>query len=164
VFILNCLIYFLLLKLGYSVLYAVIEELLGTPLSSISLPTAKKVRETPSLINKLIFGAALPFKIFYDLSHFFALAFSQPTSWHVQDDRKHWKQFYAKSQPIPIQTIKTIKDRLGVSFTAVLFSAVSAGISRNLNANLQKNTFIKSISSCTAMPLRNHPKKMRNHM
>ncbi|ODM86988.1 hypothetical protein Ocin01_19694 [Orchesella cincta] len=90
------------------------------------------------------------------------------TPWHVPDEEKSWMQIYERSDIIPIGKIKTIKNSFGVSFTGVLLSCVSAGISVGLNKKIREKQGFKkgpnSISVATILPLPDHPDKLANHL
>jgi len=151
---------------GLSILYAIIEALLDTPLTTISLPSpsAKRVGVL-ELMKNVVHWLTVPFRFIYDVSHFFACVFSRTSPWHVPDEKKSYRQCMHRSPPIPIEYIKDIKNNLGVSFAGVLLSSVCAGIAQTLHPEKGPGySSSKTLLTSAPLPRPGHPNKMRNHM
>ncbi|CAL8130749.1 unnamed protein product [Orchesella dallaii] len=152
---------------GYSITAALVEGLAGVPLSEVAVNTSKSgvPKKRESLVDNLIYyGVFFPLRVCYDATSFFSWMHATKTPWHVVDEEKKWEQLYERSDVIPIENIKGIKNRFGVSFTGVLLSCVSAGISKHMNKKLKGNQKFNSISVATILPLSHHPDKLTNHL
>ncbi|CAL8092356.1 unnamed protein product [Orchesella dallaii] len=114
---------------GYSILSAIVEGLGGQSLDELKLPLPQSLKKTWS--EWFFYVLTLPFSALCEFSAIFAMNF-QECAWKVPDDRKTWWQLYRRSESIPIECIKDIKNAFGVSFTSVLLSAISSGIHQEL--------------------------------
>lgn len=160
---------------GYSLMYAVVEKLFGTPLDSIQLPTpVPRCTTSPGKpktwshgvnLRKLWFGIKFGFRMIHDVGRFLSLLGRPKTPWHVPDQKKKWKQLYTRSKPIHISQVRRIKKKYNASFTAVLFSAISAGVSKSLQGSKGcSGDAVKVLPTFIPLPLAGHPMKFVNHM
>ncbi|ODN05313.1 hypothetical protein Ocin01_01342 [Orchesella cincta] len=145
---------------GYSILYAIIEGLLQSPLSTVPLPEPNYVKR--SKLDRFLFKASLLFRLVWDASCYFGKGVSQ-NPWNVPDERKVWKQLYGKSKRIPIERIKEIKNELNVSFTGVLLAALSGSVARSFRVK-GIATEADAISCFIPLPLPGHPSALKNHV
>ncbi|CAL8122516.1 unnamed protein product [Orchesella dallaii] len=146
---------------GYSILYAIIEGMLQSPISSVPLPEPNYVKR--SNFDQFLFTLSLPFRLVYDATHYFGKQVSQ-SPWNIPDEKKKWKQLYGKSKHIPIERIKEIKTELNVSFTSVLLAAVSGSIARSFRSKRIMCSDSTSISCFIPLPLPGHPSGLKNHV
>lgn len=161
---------------GYAILYTLVEALGKTPLSNMafqphaSTTTFKNIPPWYSIIKIPQLMVLLVKNIVLDNDYLMSI-FARPKSpWFVSDDKKLWKQLYTRSKLISIDKFKEIKNRLGVSFTGVILSAVSAGVSKSLKckerAENNKNgddESTKCLPTFSTVPLPDHPKGFQNH-
>jgi len=103
-----------LLPDGYSILSAIVEGLGGQPLEEMNLPIPQSPNRT--WLELLTYIVTIPFSGLLELSYLFSKNF-QECAWKVGDERKAWWQYYGRSNRIPVQCIKDIKNTFGVSFT-----------------------------------------------
>ena len=103
----------------------------------------------------------LPVKVLYEFSKQ-AISFDI-NEWHLSPSVLTRKYRVAKTGEIPVSFIKEIKNMYNVSFTAVLFAAVTGGIRKHfLNERIQ---LPDSMHVFVPMPYPNHPdNKLRNHL
>lgn len=162
---------------GFSILYAVVEQLFGMPLEKLSMPTASEASMSSATspkrgTNKNDVMSTLKYvmKVVYDVGDFSNLVLRQQTPWHVPDEKKKWKQLYARSKLIPIEKLKQIKNKFGVSFTGVIFACIAAGVSKSLHGDGSTGKSKKSgrnvvanMPTMAVLPLPGHPKKLTNH-
>lgn len=153
---------------GYSILYALIEGVLKTPLESLQLPTPNFVSR--GVISELWFFLTFPFQLVHDISHYFIKGIRK-NPWNTSDDKKAWKQLYGNTKPVKMQKIKDVKDGLGVSFTSVLLAAVSSSISRVIKSkergkagNIMEQEQLQRAPFFIPLPLPRHPNSLTNHV
>lgn len=158
---------------GYSILAALVEGFGEQEFSDIKLPTPRFPKR--NIIQKIFYYVLLPFKVLFEFSYIFSHIF-QSSPWKIENDKKEWSQFCAKSDSISIQKIKFIKNKLGVSFTSVLLYSISSAIYKtfqnlkvkSLNTSQFESFFegefsLNSISCASALPLLGHPGSLTNH-
>lgn len=148
---------------GFSIMYAFIEGLAGGKLPDVKIATPNEVKS--SGMNKWVY---VPLRMIHDLGYFATLTWEQFRVGHqnplnVPDEKKKWKQLYARSELISIQKIKRIKNELGVSFTTVLLSSLAAGVAQSFKKKGDQENIPNSFPVATLIPLPNHPNKLRNH-
>ncbi|CAL8085290.1 unnamed protein product [Orchesella dallaii] len=152
---------------GFSSMNAFIEGLGGTSFSSLALPSPKNT-EYGLTKNRFFTFFSFPFRLWIEFSHVLALTRASETPWHVPDEKKAWKQLYERTKPMPIQHIKEIKNRLGVTFTGVILSCFSAAISKSVVAKKETGLWRKpapdSIPILTILPLKHEPNKLGNNL
>ncbi|CAL8085280.1 unnamed protein product [Orchesella dallaii] len=155
---------------GYSILKVIIESMMGIPLSTASLTPVSLTnkKDSPSnLTKKIVTNFTLVFRIVYEICHFFALAFTGTTPWHVPLNKKKCGEHICRTKPIPVESIRNIKSKLGVSFTSVLMSCASAAASRSFqlhHAKPEQNCRGRTMPTSIPLPRPDHPDKLRNHV
>ncbi|CAL8085115.1 unnamed protein product [Orchesella dallaii] len=112
---------------GFSILYTVIEDLFETPLPKIAPATPKL-----SATQKIMFAFSTLFRIPQDYAKFVGLPLYPRTPLYTPDERRECELLYERNVSIPLQRVKDIKNKLGVSFTGVLLTTVSAAIAKTL--------------------------------
>ncbi|CAL8085186.1 unnamed protein product [Orchesella dallaii] len=145
---------------GFSILYAAIEGLLETPLQDINLPSAKEMG-MKSLSDKIEFWLSFPIRFLRDLSEYSRGALGKKTGLHREDDNfPSWTLIGRPSTPISVEKVRITKEKLGVSFTAVVLSALAAGMGKTLK---RKGKEVEKLLTYIPIPLPGHPKEFSNH-
>lgn len=117
------------------------------------------LHQKTSLTVKIYECFRRPIRILHDLGFLQSLYLRPTTGWHIPDKNKSWYQLYQRSNLIPISKLKEIKCKNDVSFTAVLLSCLSAGLSK---INQEKR--LDSIVTSVLLPVPGHWKKLRNEL
>lgn len=82
----------------------------------------------------------------------------------IKDSEKEWNQLYVRSKAVPVPIIKDIKNRLQVSFTSVLLSAISKAISRHFEENNIKTSSDNMLfGAVLPMPTEGKHDRLTNH-
>ncbi|CAL8085192.1 unnamed protein product [Orchesella dallaii] len=145
---------------GFSVMYAVIEGLLDTPLKDIALPNSKELGLT-KLSEKVEFGLSFPLRFLRDLSEYSRGAFGEKTGFHRVDDRFPSRTLYGRPpDPFSVEKIRITKEKLGVSFTAVVLSVLASAMGKTLGG---KRKPVEKLLTYIPLPLPGHPRELSNH-
>ncbi len=147
---------------GYSILAALIEGLRETPMSGLVLPKPRHAQKT--LLQKISFILTFPLVFSIELFSVYKYAFEY-SPWKVKDSEKKWHMICSQSDLIPIQNIKQIKNKFDVSFTSVLITAISAGITKINCGHLTDDKYGKTLCLSTLpLNLENRKDRLTNQM
>lgn len=128
---------------GLSVTSVGLEGLFGVHLEDYypkgsSDPTALAKQRTASIKKKnecyvtgVFTGIQSFINLLYDvgcMTSFVLWRTTVTTPFHVPDNKKMWKQLYGRSELISMERVKEIKNKLGVSLSAVLMSSMSSSV------------------------------------
>lgn len=151
---------------GYSILCSLVEGILQEPLQSqckLPTPTFSKRGKWA----EILFRVTLPVRIMRDAGDYFVKA-ARENPFNVPDGKKAWKQHYGRAELVPIQKIKDIKNKLGVTFTSVLLAAVSASLSavtKEKLLKLNRTNRIERAAFFIPLPVQGgHPNALTNHV
>ncbi|CAL8138910.1 unnamed protein product [Orchesella dallaii] len=151
---------------GFSILRAIVEELLETPLSTLALPTPKMVFGLASLKKRLKFVFTALLRIPYDAGSFIGLAFYPKTPLYTTDEKRKCELLYERNELMPIHRIKDIKKKLGVSFSGVLLAAISAAVAKSVHKLQSKkggnSKDIEGTPFGITLPIPTNSSKLRN--
>ncbi|CAG7716992.1 unnamed protein product, partial [Allacma fusca] len=142
---------------GFSILHALMQEL-----GKISMKTAVKPHYArKSFWRQMVEICTFPVLAPYQFSKTMVDAYDV-NDWHRGTQGTSSKPFNASfTHRIPTQLIKEVKDRHGVSFTAVVMSTIMGGIR---NSMIRQGLKVpRKMSAAIPVPLPNHPHKLRNH-
>lgn len=144
---------------GFSLLYSLIEGVVQSNLGSLELPKPVYTK-WEGLWRTIVF----PIKLTHDLGDYFVKSTRQSV-FMIPDRKKSWKMVYSASRPIPIRTVKEIKDGLKVTFSSVLVAAVAAGMASWRKLKVSKETSGNDAREAFffVLPLPGHPKALTNH-
>jgi hypothetical protein len=142
---------------GYSWLNLIIQYLCQKPTFKNALPSVPR----RSLASRLLFWVSFPFKCAWALAEFQLLNHFR-FDWRGLDAGIKRDYFHTVTEPIPLESIKEIKNHFGVTFASVLH-AVLTGVHRKM---LQRKGFLvpKEIPCWMTLPLPGHSLKLRNIM
>ncbi|CAL8138659.1 unnamed protein product [Orchesella dallaii] len=147
---------------GFSLAYAVIGDLFETPEQKNALPIPKPKSFWEMML--LVFTAIFRFP--YELTNFIGLVYHPRTPLHTTDERRGCKLLYERNDAFPVQRIKEIKRKLGVSFSGVLLTAISAAVAKSQHElQRKKGGNFKSIERTPfgiPLPLSRNSKKLQN--
>ncbi|CAL8139150.1 unnamed protein product [Orchesella dallaii] len=118
---------------GFSILRAIVEGLMETPLTTLALPSPKTLFGLASLKKKMKFALTALLRLPYDAGNAIGLAFYPKTPLYTTDERRGCELLYERNELMPIHRIKDIKNKLGVSFSGVLLAAISAAVAKSLH-------------------------------
>jgi hypothetical protein len=140
---------------GYSWLHLIIDGLCQRPKFKNALPSVPR----RSLASRLLFWVSFPFKCAWALAEFQLLQHFH-FDWRVPVANSKVDFLHVVTEPIPLETIKEIKNHFGVSFASVLH-AVLTGVNRKM---LQRKGFRvpKELPCWMVLPLPGHSLKLRN--
>lgn len=151
---------------GYSIFSALSEGLFGHPIGDMRLPVSGNHKRTITS-DQVDNTWSLPVRSLYELASSLSNVI-RPSFLKIADSDKKWYQYCAKSDFIPISTIKTIKNHFSVSFTSVILAATSAAIHKNLE--YKRSSVKKKIREddgftfcLSAMPAPGHSRVLTNH-
>lgn len=153
---------------GFSMMYAVIEGLMGQKLPNIGLPQVALCKPSLKLClqKTLRNGLFLPCRILRDIGYYAGARYrysrKQATPWTIPDDKKKWKHYYCRSELIPMKKIKYVKNQLGVGFTTVMLSCLAAGAAEGFKR--KGATGKQKFPLFCILPFPGHPNKLRNHV
>lgn len=144
---------------GYSIMFAAVEGILGQSMTGMEIAKPKYKRGY-DLWKRLVYS---PWRFLYDTGYLLKyVASGNTTPWHCPDGRKQWTQLYGKSREIPVEKVKLIKEKTGVSFTSVLLACFSAAATKNFKMKGFGN--VKRFPVGIPLPLPGHPGKLENHL
>lgn len=149
---------------GYSVMYSLVDGLMETPTQNVRMASPVKLAKEPVSLSKVWQTVKFPFGVVHEAGLYISYFFRPKTPWHIMDSEKHWQQMYARSELIPIQKLKDVKNRFNVSFTALLLSCISGGIAKSLSESMGMKWVPEEMLMGFNIPLKNHPRKLRNHV
>jgi hypothetical protein len=142
---------------GYSWLNLIIQYLCQKPTFKNALPSVPR----RSLASRLLFWVSFPFKCAWAVAEF-QLLHHFHFDWRGLATKCQFDFLHVVTEPIPLDTIKEIKNHFGVSFASVLH-AVLTGVHRRM---LQRKEFRvpKEIPCWMTLPVIEHSLKLRNMM
>ncbi|CAL8084793.1 unnamed protein product [Orchesella dallaii] len=145
---------------GFSSLKAILV-LFDKSFPEICLPSLKQLAIT-SWWKRLFFCITFPLRMLYDGLNLAYLAIMQSAPLQVPDLNQSKRMLCQRLPLIPIENIKNLKNRLGVTFTAVLLTGLATGLAKAMH-HLDAETNQPTTPILTMLPLPGHPNKLRNH-
>lgn len=144
---------------GYGAVFTLISALGSQP---ASMPVPKYADRDK--LRFLLFKLTYPLRMIREISHLIVISLKD-SPWKIPDQRKKWKQILQVSSIVPTSRIKDIKNRFGVSFSGVLHSCLAAAMEKCLLSKygLPKSHGQQTTPCVMMLPLRDHPRKLRNH-
>jgi hypothetical protein len=150
---------------GYSKI-KFLQQLSLNPLTPAVRDERKQVPQISKFV-KMLFYISLMIKLPYELADLI-MNLSPNEVWDVErrSDGKPVKPHYSLmsdvTENIPLSLIKEIKDRHGVSFSAVVITATVYANELLMSPNLLRNQ--KDLMLAMPFPIGKHPEKLRNHL
>lgn len=128
---------------GFALMHMIVEVLFGNCLKNSHVPKIRppKVSAKKSITRalcKVTDVILFPVKLLYDAGYLVSVGFRKRTPWHIPDRKKSWRQIYGRSKLIPIEKIKVIKNRFGVTFTSVLVACMSGASAKMMARSMKK--------------------------
>lgn len=160
---------------GFSLMAAFAQAFSQQTLADLKIPKPKYPRK--SLWKTLISFVVLLTKSVVECGHYVSQVW-RSCPWKIPDAKKNWYQLSMRSDFIPIQKVHKIRKAFGVSFSSVVYTAVSAAIykswqdSKDNRLKIQKSMLKSakkskedsSIFCLHVIPLPGHPMSLTNHV
>lgn len=150
---------------GFSVMNCVVDGLFGQKVFNVGVAQPRKKVKSVSLSDSLKMCLYVPFRLLWDAGKLVALGVkfgnADATPWTCPDEKKKWQMIYSRSEFIPVDKIKFIKNNLKVGFSTVLLACVSAAATNSFQKKGRPEC--KNSPFFCPIPLPNHPDKLRNH-
>ena len=120
-------------------------------------------RFEPSLWKKILGVIVFPIRMFYDLAdQQFENASHGGNEWRIESKDADYNFNFAVTNAFPVEIIKAIKNKYKVSYNAVLFAAVGAGMRRLMEEAGQNAP--SSMACILPVPKPRHPGGLTNHV
>ncbi|CAG7721203.1 unnamed protein product, partial [Allacma fusca] len=140
---------------GYYILKLLAEDICGVS-TALGKPQVIPRNFFQNIFLGFLFWIRAPFQMVQML-----VAAHDVNEWHLPLDKVTRPMNIALTEPIKLDWIKSIKNEYCVSFSAVIYAAVTGGI-RNLM--IEKGVPVPNeMHTAVAVPVPGHPPKLRNH-